>query len=66
MSIADTYDTLRSKRPYKPELSHDTAVNIIINGDERIQPKHFDPKILQVFKEHSKLFDEILEKNKDS
>lgn len=45
MAIADVYDALTTKRPYKQPLSHDTAVKIILDGKGKI----FDPSIIDVF-----------------
>jgi len=36
-------------------------MNIIINGDGRTQPEHFDPAILAVFKQKEQSFREIFE-----
>ncbi|MCK4838552.1 MAG: two-component system response regulator, partial [Desulfobulbaceae bacterium] len=49
MAIADIYDALISRRVYKPPFPHEKAVDIIINGDDRLQPAHFDPDILNAF-----------------
>jgi HD-GYP domain-containing protein (c-di-GMP phosphodiesterase class II) len=50
VAIADIYDALRSSRPYKAGFSHEEACRIIVEGDDRIDPKkHFDPALLEVF-----------------
>ncbi|TGG89328.1 HD-GYP domain-containing protein [Geotoga petraea] len=66
VALADVYDSLRSKRTYKPALSHEEAYKIIVEGDIKTQPTHFDPKILKIFKENHLEFKsiyEIYEKN---
>jgi putative two-component system response regulator len=45
MCVADVYDALRSKRPYKPVFSHNEACRIIKDGSGR----HFDPLIIETF-----------------
>ncbi|GAB4277639.1 MAG: HD domain-containing protein [Deferrisomatales bacterium] len=58
--IADVYDALRSERPYKPALSHEEACRILLQGDARTDPsKHFDPEILQAFRDHHGDFQRI-------
>ena len=61
MNIADQYDALRNARVYKPALDHATTVRIIIEGDERTMPHHFDPKVLKAFVETASLFEEVYE-----
>ncbi|WP_432662393.1 HD domain-containing phosphohydrolase [Wukongibacter baidiensis] len=58
VALADIYDALRSKRAYKPEFSHDKTYDIIINGDGRVMPGHFDSNVLKAFLEiHNKMDD---------
>lgn len=63
MNICDQYDALRSKRPYKPALSHETVVAIIVGGDGRTMPTHFDPDVLRAFPGCAERFRDIYESN---
>lgn len=45
VAIADVFDALTSKRPYKEEFSFSEAIRIMTNG----RGSHFDPVILDVF-----------------
>lgn len=45
VSLADTYDALRNKRCYKPAMTHDQALAIILEESG----KKFDPKLVSTF-----------------
>lgn len=65
MAIADVYDALISKRVYKPPFNHQMAVEILLKGDGRTKPQHFDPDVLQAFSELSGEFRRIAIKYAD-
>jgi len=53
VALADIYDALRSARPYKAGFSHDQALKIILEGDERMDPEgHLDPDLQRLFADH--------------
>lgn len=54
-AIADVYDALTSRRPYKDAWSHDQAVNEIY----RLREKQFDPVIADIFFRLEQRFREV-------
>jgi putative two-component system response regulator len=63
--LCDTYDTLRSRRPYKPALDHAAAGSSILAGDSKSRPTHFDPAALAAFKIAIADFRDIFETLRD-
>ena len=55
MAVADVYDALRSKRPYKPAFTHEKACEIILEGTGR----QFDPAVIDAFRAVETEFAEI-------
>ncbi len=45
MAVADVYDALRSRRPYKEPMPHTQAMAIIAQG----KGQHFDPEVVETF-----------------
>lgn len=65
VNLADIYDALRSERPYKKSFTHEEAFRIITEGDGRVEPKHFDPEVLNAFKNIHQSFNKVYESFKD-
>ena len=59
--LVDVYDALRSERPYKAAFSHEKAVGIILDGDGRVEPRHFDPALIDLMKRIEGEFNNIFE-----
>lgn len=58
MALADVFDALASKRPYKEPFPHSKVVEIIFEGSG----SHFDPEVVEVFQEKDAEFQEILQR----
>ena len=56
-ALCDTYDAIRSKRPYKDALTHEEAVRRIVSDSG----KHFDPDIVAAFLKIEKEFSQTSE-----
>jgi putative two-component system response regulator len=65
MAVADVYDALTSKRVYKAAIPHDESMRIILEGDGRTLPEHFDPEVLQAFIDLGEDFRAVSEKWQD-
>ena len=55
VALADVYDALRSRRVYKPALSHSLAVEQMLERS----PGHFDPDLLEAFRRAAPHFERI-------
>jgi putative two-component system response regulator len=55
MAIADVYDAVRSKRVYKPSVSHQETCEIVQQGSGT----QFDPDLIEVFIRLQEPFDQI-------
>lgn len=64
-TLVDVYDALRSVRPYKPAMTHEQAMSIILEGDGRTDPKHFRPDVLEAFKSANDAMNQIFESMAD-
>ena len=61
VTLADVYDALRMKRPYKPAFSHDDSCEEIRTGIGT----HFDPTLAGLFLENAASMNDIFEKFHD-
>ena len=61
MAVADVYDAIICKRRYKPAFSHEDAVEIIL----RNKGSHFDPTIVEAFREIQEEFHKVAQQLPD-
>ena len=61
VAVADVYDALTSKRPYKNPMSHLESKAIILAGSGT----HFDPEIVSSFLRHEDKFESISRKQQE-
>jgi putative two-component system response regulator len=61
MAVADVYDALISRRVYKPALTHEAALKIMIQG----RGSHFDPDVLDAFVAISEQFRAVAGRYRD-
>jgi putative two-component system response regulator len=61
IALCDVYDALRSRRVYKPALSHNMAVMTMTEAS----PGHFDPSLLAIFRTVGEQFDAIFRATAD-
>ena len=62
MSVADVYDALVSKRPYKEAFPHEVAVQETLSG----RGTQFDPDVVDAFMSFESKLPEIYEHYKES
>ncbi len=55
MSVADVYDAVISRRPYKDAIEHTSACDIILQGRGTL----FDPAVVDAFEDLQETFDKI-------
>lgn len=60
VALADVYDALTSRRPYKEPMSHQRARTIILEGRET----HFDPDVVDAFLVGEAEFEELSEQQR--
>jgi len=60
VALADVYDALTSRRPYKEPFSHEKATSIITEG----VGSQFDPAVFQAFEELKERFVEVAEQHR--
>ncbi|MCP4131380.1 MAG: response regulator [bacterium] len=60
IAIADVYDALTTKRPYKEAYSHERAIEVM-----KKEASRFDPVLFEIFCSHAGEFDKVRKKYED-
>jgi putative two-component system response regulator len=55
VAICDTYDGLRTRRPYKPAFNHSAALKLMFENS----PGQFDPLLLQALRRCEPEFERV-------
>ena len=63
--LSDHYDALRSRRSYKRGFDHEATCRVILEGDGRTVPSHFDPHLLELFASAHHEFEVVFEQHHD-
>jgi response regulator RpfG family c-di-GMP phosphodiesterase/serine/threonine protein kinase len=58
-SVITVYDSLRSRRPYRPGLTHPRAVRVVVEESAG----QFDPVLLAAFKRSAQEFDQVFQRH---
>lgn len=61
VAVGDVYDALRSRRSYKPALSHSAAVQLLMDSSG----KQFDPVLVKALSLCADRFEDIFRDNPD-
>jgi putative two-component system response regulator len=57
LAVADVYDALRSKRPYKAGFPHEESCRLILEG----RGSQFDTEVIDAFVEMGERFERVYE-----
>ncbi|MEZ5306414.1 MAG: diguanylate cyclase [Pyrinomonadaceae bacterium] len=57
LTVADSYDTLRGARPYRPAVNREEARKLLISG----AGTQFDPRVVDVFLRNLRMFEDQVE-----
>ena len=60
----DIYDNLRADRPYRRALSHQAAMRVLVEGDEKSTPDHIAPAVLTALLSQHREIEAIYERYK--